>query len=71
MDVLATVTTAIEAIRQGRETIKAITDAVRDGQTAISTKDMGQLNELLRQEQIETAAADNTLRRAIEVFKSK
>jgi aminoglycoside N3'-acetyltransferase len=71
MDVLATVTTAIEAIRQGRETIKAITDAVRDGQTAISTKDMGQLNELLRQERIETAAADNTLRRAIEVFKSK
>ena len=71
MDILATVTQGLALIRSGREAIKTVTDAVRDGQIALNTKDMGELNELLRQEQAETAAADNALRRAIEVFKSK
>lgn len=57
MDVLATVKGALAMMAEGRSTIASIVDAVRDGKTALSTKDMGELNALLAQEQRETEAA--------------
>lgn len=71
MDILATVKGALAMMAQGREAITAVVDAVRDGTVAINTKDMGELNTLLAQEQRETEAAHNALARAIQVAKSK
>ncbi len=71
MNVLATIEAALAQMAQGRSTITAVVDAIRDGQTAISTTDMGKLNQLLAQEKQETEAAHNALARAIEAAQSK
>lgn len=71
MDILTTARAALTLMREGRQTLTSIVDAVRDGQVAISTKDMGELNRLLAEEKAETEAAHNALDRAIQMAKSK
>lgn len=71
MDVLALVKSGLALMAEGRETIASVVDAVRDGKAALSTKDQGELNILLAQEQRETEAAHNALARAIAAAKSK
>ena len=71
MDVLATVKGALAAMASARQTISEVTDAIRDGRTAIDAKTMSELNALLAEEQRETEAAHNTLARAIQMAKSK
>jgi hypothetical protein len=71
MDVLATVRAGLALMAEGRNTIRSVVDAVRDGQTALNTTDMAELNKLLAEEQQETEAAHNALARAAEMLKSK
>lgn len=71
MDILAQAKAALALMAQGRATLNSIVDAVRDGQMALDTNQVGQLNQLLAKERIETEAAHNALDRAIQVAKSK
>lgn len=71
MDILATVRGALAMMAEGRSTIAAVVDAVRDGKTALNTNQIGELNSLLAQEQRETEAAHNALARAIQTAQSK
>lgn len=71
MDIIATAKAALAMMAEGRQTLSGIVDAVRDGQTALSTNEISELNALLAQEQKETEAAHNTLARAIQMAKSR
>lgn len=67
MNVIEMATKAIAMMSEGREAISKIADAVRDGQVALGSKDMTELNALLAQEKTESEAAHNTLQRAIQI----
>lgn len=62
---------AIASIKDGREMLTKVTDAVRDGRVALDTESQSELNRLLAEEQKETEAANNSLARAIEVARNK
>lgn len=62
---------SVQHIRTARELVTRVTDAVRDGRVALNTKEQAELNKLLAEEQSETEAAGNSLRRAIEEARSK
>lgn len=71
MDILAEAEAALALMRQGRQTLSSIVDAVRDGRAALDTQDVGKLNAMLAQEKTETEAAHNALDRAIQIASSK
>lgn len=67
---LAAARTALALMQEGRNALRAVVDGVRDGQMALQPNEIGELNEMLANEQRETEAAHNQLARAIEVARS-
>ena len=65
MDIFKAIEDAKALFTQGREAVAKIVDAVNDGKVAVDAKTQAELDELLKQETAETAAAHTALQDAI------
>lgn len=64
-DLLAKAREALALVRQGREALSRVTDAVKDGSAALSATDKAELDRLLAEETRESRAAHDSLEAAI------
>jgi hypothetical protein len=70
-DLLAKARSAMDLIREGRQALGAVVDAVKDGKAGIDAATIGEIDALFEQERIENRQTDAAIKDAIAAYRQR